>query len=281
MPVPAVTCGAKIVLTWNEGGGTYTAALSAVATNSPTSWTWTILSVPVGLEALLTGAWGNFTDGVATTGPGSTSAVSLANIPTATASGTIVIQCVAVNGSGSSVPTTDRAAGQQCVVIKTALLDLPLPGNKQFDWGEGQLDEVLRKVEANNPLADFLQAMTPLPSLALPAGDATYFDVTGLTLNITTLVANETILLVFEGCAVRTAGSQTCYIQFMVDGVAVNDSQCSKSSGANVGLGIGISCPYKIPAAGDHVAKVRAKYMSGYGPWTMWDGTFSILRRIP
>jgi hypothetical protein len=147
MAIPAVTCDAKIVVVWNENAGLYDAALSASATESPTSWTWTILSVPVGLEAILTGVWGDFTDGVAITGVGGTSAVLLEGIPTDVVAGTIVIQAVAVNGEGSSVPTVDRASGQQCVVIKTEMLDLELPGDEQYSWGYGQLDGVLRKLE--------------------------------------------------------------------------------------------------------------------------------------
>jgi len=148
MAVPVVTCSAKIVIPWNEGSGIYNAALSATATESPTGWTWTILSVPVGLEALLSGTWGDFTDGVATTEAGGASAVALDGIPTDTVAGTIVVQAVATNGEGPSDPTVDRAAGQQCAVIKTEKLDLPLPGDREYGWGQGQLDEVLRKLEA-------------------------------------------------------------------------------------------------------------------------------------
>ena len=133
MAIPAVTCDAKIVVAWNYGGGTLNAALSATATNSPTGWTWTILYVPVGLEAILSGPWGDFTNGVATTGAGDASAVSLDGIPTNVVGGTIVVQAVATNGDGPSVPTVDKGAGQQCVVIKTELLDLPLPGNKEYN----------------------------------------------------------------------------------------------------------------------------------------------------
>jgi hypothetical protein len=137
-----VTCGAKIVVAWNENAGSYDAALSATATGSPTSWLWTILSVPVGLEALLVGVWGDFVNGVSTA-----QNPSLPNIQTDVAAGTIVVQCVATNIEGPSVPTTDTANGQQCVVIKTELLDLPLPGDREYNWGEAQLDEVLRKLE--------------------------------------------------------------------------------------------------------------------------------------
>jgi hypothetical protein len=147
MAIPAVTCDAKIVISWNEGGGTYDAALSATATESPTGWTWTILSVPEGLEALLSGTWGDFTNGVATTGAGSSSAVDLEGIPTDTADGTIVVQAVATNGEGPSVPATDKANGQQCVVIKSQMLDLPKPGDHQYNWGAAQLRECLDKLE--------------------------------------------------------------------------------------------------------------------------------------
>lgn len=141
MPIPVVTCGAKVVIPWNQGGGSYTASFSATATNAPTSWLWTILWVPVGLEAILTGSWGHFTNGVATT-----QNPSFTGIPTSVAAGTIVVQCVATNIMGPSNPLVDRGNGQQCVVIKTQLYDLPLPGDKEYNWGGAQLDEVLRKL---------------------------------------------------------------------------------------------------------------------------------------
>jgi len=145
MAVPIVSCDAKIVIPWNEGGGFYNAYFSATATGSPTNWTWTILSVPIGLEAILSGSWGDFANGVAI-GP-TMQGPSLTGIPTNVVAGTIVVQCVATNGDGPSVPTVDKANGQQCVVIKTEKLDLPLPGNKEYNWGGAQLDEVLRKLE--------------------------------------------------------------------------------------------------------------------------------------
>jgi len=112
MAIPAVTCGADIEYTWASGA--QTAALTAVATGSPTSWRWTILSVPVGLEALLVGVQGSFIDGVA-----SVQNPSLP-LPTNVAAGTIVLQCRATNGDGQSDPAVDRENGQQCVAVADA-----------------------------------------------------------------------------------------------------------------------------------------------------------------
>jgi len=64
MAIPRVTCGADIVYAW--ASGSQTAALTATATESPTVWEWRVLSVPIGLEALLVGVQGSFANGVAT-----------------------------------------------------------------------------------------------------------------------------------------------------------------------------------------------------------------------
>lgn len=147
MAVPVVTCDAKIVVAWNENAGSYNAALSATATGSPTGWVWTILSVPAGLEALLTGTWGDFIDGVAVTVAGDASAVALDGIVTNVVAGTIVIQAVASNAEGPSVPATDKANGQQCVVIED-MQGRQIPGDQQYNWGEGQLNQYLRSPNA-------------------------------------------------------------------------------------------------------------------------------------
>jgi hypothetical protein len=148
LAIPIVTCDAKIVVVWNYGSGTLNAPLSATATESPTGWTWTILFVPPGLEALLSGTWGDFIDGVATTEAGDASAVTLDGIPTATVAGTIVIQAVAANGEGPSVPTVDRANGQQPVAITTENYGYEIPGDYQYAWGDrGPLSAALRIID--------------------------------------------------------------------------------------------------------------------------------------
>lgn len=143
MARPIVTCGAKIVLAWNASSGVYDASLSASATGTPDQWEWTILSVPTGLEALLSGTWGDFTDGMALL-----QNPALDNIPTDTVAGTIVARCRAHNADGWSNPAEDRAGGQQPIVIKSELADLEIPGDLQYDWGEGQLNLALRKLDA-------------------------------------------------------------------------------------------------------------------------------------
>jgi hypothetical protein len=275
MPIPAVTCGSKITLTWGQGGGLYTAALSAVATNSPSTWLWTILYVPVGLEALLSGTWGDFVNGVSTAmNP------SLPNIPTDTASGTIVIQCIATNGTGPSVPSTDKGAGQQCIEIGSELLHLIFPGDKEYNWGR-VLEATLRKIEADTPLTDYLQAFTtPGPSIVLPnPGSGIYADVPGLEINLTTTIPNEKVLLLFEAAAFRAA-TLVLLVEFLVDGVEVAAPNASGgfSSPANIGINIGKSSPHTFVATGAHIVKVRTKWTSTYGPSTMNDGTLTIFR---
>lgn len=139
MTIPAVTCDSDIEYVWNSG--VHSAALSASATGSPTSWEWRVLSVPVGLELLLIGAHGDFTDGVAT----------LQNptlpVPTHLASGTIVLQCRAQNVDGWSLPATDRESGQQCIGIQD-INGFVFLGDFQYSWGEQKLNPLLRAISS-------------------------------------------------------------------------------------------------------------------------------------
>lgn len=135
MAKPSVTCGADIVDV--EGSLPVIAVLSALASESPTQWQWTMLSVPLGSAANV-GVNGDFTDGVSTVQNPSF---------TADVRGTFVLQCLAYNVEGWSEPTVDKENGQQNVVIKSAELDLPIPGDKQYDWAAYN-DESLRKLEA-------------------------------------------------------------------------------------------------------------------------------------
>lgn len=279
MTIPAVTCDAKISVPWNEGSGTYTAELSAVATESPTSWAWTILEVPVGLEALLSGTWGDFVDGVATTGAGSSSAVDLVDIPTDTASGTIVVQCVATNGTGPSVPTVDRAAGQQCVIVRSEILDLEFPANRQYDWGLGQLDGVLRAIEADTPVASYLEALpaNPIAGSTYQLLNNTWYDMPGLTKDIA-VQAGETINIIFEGFAFRSGAGANCWIQFVVDGAVLFTPTTAATGPASTVVNIGQQHPHTFASAGTFTVKMQAKYSGGYGPWDLYDGRLHIIR---
>lgn len=274
MSVPAVTCGAKITLTWGQGGGVYTADLSAVATNSPSTWLWTILYVPTGLEALLSGTWGDFVDGVSTAmNP------SLPNIPTDTASGTIVIQCVATNGDGPSVPSTDKGAGQQCIEIGSELLNLIFPGDRQYNWGR-VLENTLRKIEADTPWASCLEALAssnPLVAATwLPTTD-TWYDATGLTLDIT-VEAGETVQLLFHGLAYRSGAGANAWVRFVVGGVVIHDPTTAVSIAASTVDYVSLSYPHTFAVGGTFTVKVQGKYNSIYGPWSLYDGSFQILR---
>jgi hypothetical protein len=172
MAKPSVTCGADIVDV--EGSLPVPAALSASATESPTLWQWAMLSVPLGSSANV-GVNGDFTNGVATIQNPSF---------TADVRGTFVVQALAYNAEGWSEPTLDREAGQQNVVIKSSALDLPIPGNKQYDWAAYN-DDSLRKLEAaaGGVVAHDLGGASHNPStlaeLNAKVSDATLDDVTG------------------------------------------------------------------------------------------------------
>ena len=62
MPIPAVTCSANVKLEYDASS--QNVVLGAVATESPTAWEWTMLSVPAGSTANV-GTNGDFTNGVA------------------------------------------------------------------------------------------------------------------------------------------------------------------------------------------------------------------------
>lgn len=148
MPLPKVTCGPDIVLSYSTGA--QTVSLSATATNSPTSFQWTILSVPPGSTAL-TETRGNFVNGVA-------------NVQNPTfetdggISGTYVMQCVATNSEGSSVPAVDKENGQQPVIVKTEK-EITLPNDFQYDWSAYNNNNFLI-LEAVSPTSDEKNALT-------------------------------------------------------------------------------------------------------------------------
>ena len=233
--VPTITCDDAIGYDWDDG--TQTAALSATASGSPSSWSWDILSTPQGLEYLISGSvelvtastviafyaevigggnpHGNlicsndaavdfvalgFAAGDTITVSGSVAndgtyhiesaassqlkviedvvdgvagpAVTITMVgfgdfvaghaavrnpqlrlpSTSTNYGTIVIQCVATNGSGPSDPAVDMQHGQQCVMIRCPVLSVAIPGDRQYSYGqrggsiEGGLDTALRAI---------------------------------------------------------------------------------------------------------------------------------------
>jgi hypothetical protein len=125
MAVPVVTCGSDQILTYS--GSSQVVNLTASATNSPTSYAWTLLSVPPGSTAL-TEVRGNFTNGVATVqNPSFTTDAGI--------EGTYCFQCIATNADGPSVPTNDKENGQQNAVVKTQSREMSLPSDYQWDWG--------------------------------------------------------------------------------------------------------------------------------------------------
>lgn len=135
MAIPVVTCNADIVDV--EGSLPRTCSLGATATGSPTVWQWQMISVPLGSAANV-GSNGSFVNGVA----------NIQNPSfTADVRGSFVLQAIAQNAEGWSDPLVDREDGQQVCVIKSAALDLPIPGDKQYDWAAYH-DETLRKLEA-------------------------------------------------------------------------------------------------------------------------------------
>lgn len=125
MPIPQVTCGSDIVISY---GSAQLVQLSATATGSPSSWTWTILSYPTGSTAA-SETRGDFVSGEATVQ--NPQFLTDANIE-----GTYVFQLVATNLSGDSDPDEDKQNCQQPVIVKTQYNDLQPPNDYQWNWGQ-------------------------------------------------------------------------------------------------------------------------------------------------
>lgn len=169
MPIPSVTCNADVVDV--EGSLPVTAVLGASATESPTQWRWSMISVPIGSSAD-SGANGDFTDG---------EAVIQAPEFDADVRGSYVLQALALNVNGWSDPLVDREAGQQIVVIKSTALDLPIPGDRQYDWAT-YMDDVVRKLEVAaatagaHALGGAIHTADTLANLNSKVSDATLID---------------------------------------------------------------------------------------------------------
>ena len=136
MAKPSVTCSADVFLRY-DSSGIRPVSLGAAATNSPTSWRWTILDAPED-SGVMSGIWGDFTDGVATIQN------PTLNIDSGI-DGTFVIQCAATNIDGDSDPAADQANGQQLIVVRIES-DLMLPGDYAYDWGKKLLIPSLRRI---------------------------------------------------------------------------------------------------------------------------------------
>lgn len=125
MPIPLVTCGSDIIISY---GGAQLVQLSATATGSPSSWAWTILSYPIGSTAS-TETRGDFVNGEATVQ--NPQFLTDANIE-----GTYVIQAIATNASGDSDPDEDKQNCQQPVIVKDQNNDIKYPNDYQWNWGQ-------------------------------------------------------------------------------------------------------------------------------------------------
>lgn len=136
MAKPVVTCGADQITAYS--GSAQTINLTASATESPTQWQWTMLSVPTGSSAD-SGSNGNFTDGVATVQNPSFDA-------DASVSGMYVLQCLAYNGEWSD-PDSDRESGQTLIIVTTNKLALKLVNDYAWLWGKLYLIPTIRELE--------------------------------------------------------------------------------------------------------------------------------------
>jgi len=136
MPIPRVTCGADQVLSYDASPRTI--SLTAVGTDSPTSYLWRILSYPAG-SAIASGVKGDFVNGESTVQNPDV-------IIDGALDGAYVFQCTATNVVGTSKPTADKYRGQQVVIVKTKDLEYQLPGEYQYDWDQYLL-ATLRKME--------------------------------------------------------------------------------------------------------------------------------------
>lgn len=135
MPVPVVTCDSDVVVSYDESSRTI--QLNASATNSPTSWQWTILDVPEGSTANV-GVKGDFVDGFAYIEDPEI-------LIDAAVSGSYCFQAMAMNGDGSS--DANNKESQQLVVVRTANKELWIPPDYAYDWGQKYLNQTLRALD--------------------------------------------------------------------------------------------------------------------------------------
>jgi len=139
MAIPIVSCSTDII--YDYSASPRTVQLSATAINSPTSWVWNIKSVPTGSTANI-GIKGDFTDSVAV----------IQNpqiIIDGGVDGGYCFECIATNSSGSSDPRSNLQLSQQLVIVKTKSLQLYLPGDYSYDWGQKYIDPTLRIIESS------------------------------------------------------------------------------------------------------------------------------------
>lgn len=143
MPIPSVTCNDDVVVNVTDNPTGFSSVLGVVATPGPiVQYAWEILYTPSGGESSRNA--GDFSSGKAY---GQTPTIVIPQ----DVEGSWVIQCKATNAFGVSNPSLDAANGQQSIVVKTSMIDLPLPGDQQFGWGS-YLRDALKKLEANASL---------------------------------------------------------------------------------------------------------------------------------
>lgn len=121
MSIPACTAGADQSFAYTTSQAV---TLAGAATNSPTGWEWTMLSVPSGSTDNV-GTNGSFTNGVATV---QNPSCTLHNV------GCYVFQLKAQNGDGWSDPAIDKENGQTLVFIRTQNQDVELPGYQAYRY---------------------------------------------------------------------------------------------------------------------------------------------------
>lgn len=138
MPIPVVTCGADIELTYDLSPRII--SLSANATNSPTSYTWTILEGPEG-STVKTGTKGDFVNGVST--------VQNPDIEIDGAiDGAYVMRCIATNGVGDSDPDEDKENAQQVILVGTQIFNWKIVNDYMWNWGKIYMNKLIRAIES-------------------------------------------------------------------------------------------------------------------------------------
>jgi hypothetical protein len=171
MAIPSVTCGIDQVLDFSDSSREI--SLTAIATESPTSWRWDMLSIPDGSLAN-SGVNHDFTDGVAT--------IQNPHFEIdANVAGTYVLQCVATNGEGSSNPAIDKEAAQQLIVVKTLHGKAMVPGKYAYDWSKyvnPTLFEVSDAADGRRTLNTLGAAPTVIYSLPVEANSAVWLEAT-------------------------------------------------------------------------------------------------------
>jgi hypothetical protein len=138
MPLPQVSCGADYVVAYDANPRTI--GLTALATEYPLSYEWTIVGKPVN-SVVDQGVKGDFING-------KTSVQNPYVEIDGDVDGSYVLQCIAKNVVGYSDPKADKQNCQQVITVITKERSYTIPGKNQYDWATTMI-AALRQIEAD------------------------------------------------------------------------------------------------------------------------------------